>query len=298
MLSRSGAQHLTGVSNNALVFALRNFPIGYSCAMGNTTANGAKATGETSTGVQSVGRAVRVLEILARTGGSGVSDVAADLEVHKSTAFRLLAALEERGLVEQNHDRGKYQLGFGILRLASAMPVRLDLVKQAGPVLDELAAQLGETVDLAVIREHYAVNVAEARGPSSVSAQNWTGQLTPLHATSSGKVLLAYLDAEQCEQVLDASGQPPLTEFTVTSRVALQVQLEQVELDGYAATFEEYEVGLNGVAVPVRDHTGVVVGSVSASGPAYRLVPDRIQEVSGVLKTAAVRISRRMGHLA
>ncbi len=286
------------MSNNALEFVIRNFMAGYSCAMGNGKANGAKPNGETTTGVQSVDRAVRVLEILARTGGSGVSDVAADLEVHKSTAFRLLAALEERGLVEQNHDRGKYQLGFGILRLASAMPVRLDLVKQARPVLDELAAQLGETVDLAVLREHYAVNVAEARGPSSVSAQNWTGQLTPLHATSSGKVLLAYLDGERRTEVLDASGLPRLTDSTVTSRSDLEDQLEQVLRTGYATTFEEYELGLNAVAVPVRDHTGIVVAAVSASGPAYRLVPDRIQEVAGVLETSSVRISRRMGHLA
>src|SRR5919106_6912250 len=92
---------------------------------------GSGANGESGGGVQSVDRAVRVLEILARSGGSGVSEVAADLQVHKSTAFRLLAALEDRGLVEQNSDRGRYQLGFGILRLASAIPARLDLVQQA-----------------------------------------------------------------------------------------------------------------------------------------------------------------------
>lgn len=264
---------------------------------GRATRAISRANGDSSGGVQSVDRAVRVLEILAASGGSGVSEVAADLQVHKSTAFRLLAALEDRGLVEQNSDRGKYQLGFGILRLASAIPVRLGVVRQARPMLDELATQLGETINLAVIREHYAVNVAEALGPSAISAQTWMGQLTPLHATSSGKILLAHLDRAQRDEVLDAAGQPRLTEATITSRSALEKQLEQALSDGYASTFEEYEVGLNAVAVPVRDHTGGVVAAVSVSGPAFRLVPDRMREVTAVLQVAGSQISRRLGHL-
>src|SRR5262245_40771747 len=112
---------------------------------------------ESSGGVQSVDRAVSVLEILAREGNAGVSEVAAEIGVHKSTAFRLLAALEERDLVEQNSERGKYQLGFGVLRLANAIPARLDLVRQAGPVLDDLAHRVDETINLAVVRENYSV---------------------------------------------------------------------------------------------------------------------------------------------
>jgi DNA-binding IclR family transcriptional regulator len=277
---------------------------GYSCAMSNNLQGtndglrrgGGRANGD-SGGVQSVDRAVRVLEILARTGGAGVSEVAAELEVHKSTAFRLLAALEDRGLVEQNSDRGKYQLGFGILRLASAIPVRLGLVRQARPMLDELAAQLGETVNLAVIREQYAVNVAEALGPSAISATSWMGQLTPLHATSSGKILLAHLDRAQRDEVLEAAGQPRLTEATITSRTTLEKQLKQALSDGYASTFEEYEVGLNAVAVPVRDHSGGVVAAVSVSGPAFRLVPDRMREVTAALQVAGSQISRQLGYL-
>ena len=96
--------------------------------------------------MQSVDRAVTVLEILAR-GGAGVSEIAAHLGVHKSTAFRLLAALEDRELVEQVQDRGKYRLGFGVLRLANAVVGRLDLTQQSRPVCERLAAQLGETVN-------------------------------------------------------------------------------------------------------------------------------------------------------
>ena len=229
--------------------------------------------------------------------GSGSREVAADIGVHKSTAFRLLGALEDRGLVEQNHDRGKYQLGFGILRLASAIPGRLDLVRQARPVLDDLAQQVGETVNLAVLREGRAMNLEQARGPAAVASQNWVGQLTPLHATSSGKILLAHLDHDQRAHLLDASDLRSYTDLTITSRAALEGQLDRARTNGYAATFEEYELGLNAVAVPIRDHTGTVVGAVSASGPAYRLGQSRIEEFLDTLKAGGARISERLGYL-
>jgi DNA-binding IclR family transcriptional regulator len=258
---------------------------------------GTRATSESSGGVQSVDRAVSVLEILAREGSAGVSEVATEIGVHKSTAFRLLAALEERDLVEQNTERGKYQLGFGVLRLASAIPARLEMVRQAQPVLDDLAQRLDETINLAVVREHYSVHVQQALGSAAVASQNWVGQVTPLHATSSGKILLAYMSEERLEEVLDAAGLKSYTEHTLTSREALVEQLAQARAEGFATAFEELETGLNAAAVPVRDHTGAIVGALSASGPAYRFDKARIESVADDLKEAGTRISLRMGWL-
>ena len=248
-------------------------------------------------GVQSVDRAITVLEILAREGHAGVSEVAAEIGVHKSTAFRLLAALEERDLVEQNTERGKYQLAFGILRLASAIPNRIDLVRQAQPILDALAVQFDETINLAVMREHYAVNVHQALSSAAIASQNWVGQLTPLHATSSGKVLLAFLPDEQRDSILDRAGLPSLTKNTVTSRKALLDELAEVRENGFATAFEELEVGLNAAAAPIRDHTGSVVAALSASGPAFRYDAERIKSTEADLKLAGSRISHRMGWL-
>jgi DNA-binding IclR family transcriptional regulator len=92
-------------------------------------------------GVQSVDRALAVLEILARDGHAGVSDIAEEMGIHKSTVSRLLGSLVSREMVHQNSDRGKYQLGFGILRLASSIPGRLSLVQEARPVMESLADQ-------------------------------------------------------------------------------------------------------------------------------------------------------------
>src|SRR5258705_4859891 len=180
---------------------------------------------EPSAGVQSVDRAISVLEILARAGDARVTDVAAELGVHKSTAFRLLTALEDRGLVEQDRDRGKYRLGFGLLRLAGAITAQMDINRYGRPVCERLARDLGETVNMAVVHAHHAVNVDQVQGTAAISAHNWVGQLTPLHATSSGKGLLAHLDQAHREKLLADGGLPRFTRATITSVTRLDKEL-------------------------------------------------------------------------
>jgi len=244
-----------------------------------------------------VDRAISVLEILARRGDAGVTDVAGELSVHKSTAFRLLSALEDRGLVEQAEDRGKYRLGFGIVRLAGAVSSRMDVTQHAHPVCERLAGELEETVNVAVAQSHYAVNLDQVRGPSAVTAHNWVGQLTPLHATSSGKVLLAFLGEDAVEGLVAATGLEPFTAHTVATREALLHQLAQTRRRGYSVALEELEIGLNASAAPIRGQQGNVVASVSASGPAYRFTEKRIHETAPLLLGAADEISSRLGYL-
>ena len=152
---------------------------------------------EVSGGVQSVDRALTILEILARSGECGVTEIAAALAVHKSTAFRLVTTLEQHGLVEQVEGRGKYRLGVGLLRLAGATSARLDVVQEARPLCKQLAAATGETVNLATLSGNSALYLDQVAGSSALQSHNWVGQHIPLHATSNGKVLMAWLsDAE------------------------------------------------------------------------------------------------------
>jgi DNA-binding IclR family transcriptional regulator len=248
-------------------------------------------------GVQSVDRAISVLEILAQRGEAGVSEVAGEIDVHKSTAFRLLGALEARGLVEQAGERGKYRLGFGIVRLAGAVAGRLDITQQGRPVCERLAEEIGETINIAVMQEHYAVNLYQVRGPGAVTAHNWVGQLTPLHATSSGKILLAHLPAKARTTLLTETGLKKVTPRTITAKTKLEKNLADARERGYAFTVEELELGLHAMAAPVRDRDGEVVAALSASGPSYRFTEERLHELSPVLVKGAAEISHRMGHL-
>jgi DNA-binding IclR family transcriptional regulator len=244
--------------------------------------------------VQSVDRALSVLEILGARGEAGVTEIAAELGVHKSTAFRLVAVLESRGFVEQLADRGKYRLGFGILRLAGATAAHMDLAQEGRRTCEELAAEVGETVNLAVLDGDGVVNISEVRGTAAISSHNWVGQRTPVHATSSGKVLLAFAPAP----VRTALLQPALeryTDATITDAGQLEQELEDVVRRGWAATVAEYEVGLNAVAAPVRDAEARVIAAVSVSGPSFRLPVDALHELAPVVVATTEALSRRLG---
>lgn len=252
---------------------------------------GNAAPGREVSAVQSVDRAVTALEHLARRGESGVGEVAEVIGVHKSSASRLLGALQARGLVESTGERGRYRLGFGILRLAGSMNARLDLADQGRDVCDRLAEEVGETVNIALRRGDHVVNVHQSSGGGAITVDNWVGRPTPLHATSSGKVLLAW----------GPSGDgAPLTRFTaatVTDPGALAGELETARTMGFAVTVEEYEVGLNAVAAPLFGADRTVIGALSVSGPAYRLGASRLPEIAGQVIAAAATISERMGYL-
>jgi DNA-binding IclR family transcriptional regulator len=254
------------------------------------------AEGGQSGGVQSVERALTVLEILAREGHAGVSEIAEEMGIHKSTVSRLMGSLVGREMVHQNSERGKYQLGFGILRLANSIPGRLSLVREARPVLEALAEEFKETVNLAVLRSNYAVNVDQAMGPSTLATYDWVGNLTPLHATSSGKVLLAALPADERDRILKETGLPQRTPRTITNRKQLENQLLDVARDGYGVVREEFEIGLTAVAVPVFNHLGAVIGAVSISGPAFRFDPEKAPGLIEALKQGGLKVSGKMGY--
>ena len=253
--------------------------------------------GELQGSLQSVDRALTVLKILARADGAGVSEIAQEMGVHKSTISRLLRVLEAQGMAEQNSERGKYRIGLGVLQLANSIPARLNLTREARPVLEYLADKYGETVNLAVLRSNYVVNIDEAMGPSTLATRDWIGRLTPIHATSSGKVLLASLSPEERSRVLEETGMPAVTERTITSQRELEKQLAAVAEAGYATVHEEFELGLNGIAVPIRGHHGTVIGAVSVSGPAFRFVPEKRRGLAEELKRAAREISEKMGYV-
>ena len=244
-------------------------------------------------GVQSVDRALTILEVLARVGEAGVTDIATELGVHKSTAFRLVTTLESHRLVEQTADRGKYRLGVGVLRLAGATTARLDLVQEARPVSRQLAADTGETVNIAVLSESSALYLDQVAGSSALQPHNWVGQHIPLHATSNGKVLLSGLDDAALDEVL--GGLSRSTAMTITRKSQLREEVKLVREQGYAVAVDELEVGLTAVAAPIRNAHGDVIASMSVSGPTFRLPTERVEEVLPMLVEAALEVSHRLG---
>ncbi|MGY1722708.1 IclR family transcriptional regulator [Blastococcus sp. SYSU DS0533] len=244
--------------------------------------------------VQSVDRALAMLAVLADRGSAGATDLGAELGVHKSTASRLLATLEAHGLVEQRGERGTYRLGFGLVRLAGASAAQLDLSRLGREACERLAAELDETVNLAVLDGDSAVNISQVQGSASVGVLNWVGRRTPLHATSSGKVLLAFGTAA-ARAALPATSLERYTPSTITDVALLDEVLAGVRERGWAATEGELELGLNAVAAPVCAPDGRLVAALSVSAPSYRLPRDRFGDVAERLCAVATETGRQLG---
>jgi DNA-binding IclR family transcriptional regulator len=264
----------------------------YSDPVTGIAATGGKEPGQSH--VQSVDRAIAILYLLAKRGDTGVTEVAAELGVHKSTAFRLIGALEVGNLIEQDGERGKYHLGRGILRLAAATAGRLELPVESRAVCRQLAADLGEAVNVGILDSGEVTHILQEYGPAAITGRNWIGQRTPLHATASGKVLLAWMDPVAQKEFL-ASTLHSYTPHSVTTAAALEADLARVREQGWASTAEELEIGLNGVAAPIFDATGEAVAAVGVSGPSYRLTVESFPTVADHLLAGAAEISARLG---
>jgi len=202
----------------------------------------------------------------------GVTEMAESLGVHKSTASRLAAALERAGFL--NRAGKRYRLGVELIRLGTLALRSFDVVATMQPAMENLSRHTGETVNLAVPDGADILNVAELPSTYILSCSGgWTGRRTKPHAVANGKVLLAYgaiAVPSQLEQY---------TEHTITTQGALRDQLAAVRRDGYATATAELEDGLVAVAAPVFDGTGACVAALSVSGPAYRMPPERLDEL-------------------
>lgn len=241
-------------------------------------------------GIQSVDRALEVLDVLATRGTAGTGEVAEALDVHKSTASRLLASLAERDLVTAVGPGGPYRLGFGLVRLASAVTSRMDFSQVAQQLSERVAAELHLTANVAVLDDVYAVNVAQAVGDGLLAPRHYVGLRTPGHATSSGKVLLAS-SASAARQAREGE-LPAFTERTLTSDVELDAELSRVARQGWAASNEEWEDRITAVAVPLVLPDGRVEAALTVTGPTHTLPPERFAEVATQLRALAASSGR------
>ena len=185
------------------------------------------------TSVQSVHRAISILQVLALGAPPASRTSLTELGVHKSTVFRLLATLEARGLVEQHTERGRYRLGYGVVQLAAGATRMDDLSLLSRPVCRQLAETVRETVNVNVHDGRAVISIAQVLGSPAITSVNWVGQRTSMHATSAGKVFMAHMEPEQLDAVL-AEGLEPFTPHTVVDPAETQESSSQSS--GNAAT--------------------------------------------------------------
>ena len=238
-------------------------------------------------------RVVRVLDLLGASGaGLGVRELARRLEVHPSTASRLLGTLAGTGFVERDPGSARYRLGTRIVGLAAATVQLLPVVSQARQELEHLAAVTSETANLSVLDRLHVVYVDQVTPAHTVVMASWVGRRSPAHASSSGKVMIAFGDPRAREALLRRPLEA-LTPRTITDPARLARVLDQTRRQGYASGSGELEDGLVTLAAPVLV-AGRAAAALSVSGPAYRLPARDLPQLSRHVMDAAVAVSHRM----
>lgn len=236
---------------------------------------GTATHGAQSARVQSVDRALRLLDGVAAAAprGETVAELAAQCDINRATAWRLLGTLEAHRLVERDPSTNRYQIGFALIRMSAAAGYD-GLVRRTRPILERVSAQTGETADLAVAGLRGVTYVSEV-APPSVLAVSWLAREVPLHATSTGKAFLAWLPPQEAWGMLEI----PLrgfTDSTVTDPSRLLEQLAETRTRGYAECAGELEPTLYGVSAPVLSaEDGRPVAVFSIWGPVDRVPVSR-----------------------
>ena len=239
--------------------------------------------------VQSVDRALRLLEVVAATAprGETVTVLAARCDINRATAWRLLGTLEARGLVERDPSTNRYRVGLAMIRMSASAGYD-GLVRRTRHILERVSEQTGETAALAVAGQQGVTYVGEV-APPSVMAINWVAREVPLHATSTGKAFLAWLPPEEARGMLDVP-LPRFTDTTLTDPDELMAELTGIRERGYAECPGELEPALYGVSAPILNLDSRPLGVFSIWGPAGRVPVSRFAEIGPLVVEAAAEV--------
>ena len=246
--------------------------------------------------IQAVAHALDVLEQFHTDAELGVTELSKRLTLHKNNIFRILATLESRGYIEQNRSTENYRLGTQCLQLGQTYIQHMGLLQQAKPVMLDVVLACRETAYVTVMRQGKVVPIDMVEPDQAVRIVSHIGESLPLHCTAVGKVHLAFETGEEAQRSLPDSLDVH-TEQTITDHGTLKSQLSEVFQNGYAIENGEHLADVQTVAVPIRDYTRTVVGSLAVSGPAYRIGTERLQQELVPLVIQAGRdLSSRLGH--
>ena len=224
-----------------------------------------------------------------------VSEIGAKTGLHRSTAHRILMALEYNDLIKQNPSTGKYHLGIKLFKLGHQAVSQLNLREICRPFLSRLMNDTKETIHLAVLDDDQVLYLDKVEGPHALRMPSRVGRYIPTYCTSLGKAMLSCLDDQEVKSILRRQTLKPHTENTVKNINQFLADLGSVRKRGYAVDNEEIEIGLRCVGAPLRDYTGGMVGAISVAAPSARLSEKNTPVIGRMVIAIAAEISEQLG---
>src|SRR5712672_1833165 len=238
-------------------------------------------------GIQSRGRAVAILEEVARhRDGIGLADLSKRVGLHNSTTFHLAKTMVSLGYMRQERDSKRYRVGRPLFALAASALDEIEMVNLATPVLEDLSRETGESGHFAVRMGDSVVVIARTSGPGAFQLTDRVGVVRPAHCTALGKIILASLRPDQLDRFLQRVELKPSTEKSITDIAVLLREIEEIRESGIAFDDGEFNLEVRCVAVPVRDFTGQIIGALGISGPVWRLSIQALQSRAKMLQGA------------
>ena len=249
--------------------------------------------------INSVLRAAKLLECFSLDNPALTnSQIAKMLGLHKSTITRLVYSLVEVGFLRKDKKTGEYSLTYRLFRIGSVYINQISFRTEARPLLAELASSIQETVHLAVLNDFEVFYIDKVEGSQSVGMMSRIGNKSPAYCTGVGKVLLAYLTADDLDRYLRTAEFKRYTPNTITNPEELKIHLRRIRQQGYTMDDSEHEADIKCVAAPLHDDSGNMVASISIAGPGFRMNRERMEKelLPAVVKTAC-DISDRLGYV-
>ncbi|WP_411957789.1 HTH-type transcriptional regulator BhcR [Paracoccus homiensis] len=245
--------------------------------------------------IQSLERALDILDMLAGHSGLTLSEVADKMQQSPSTVHRVLHTLASRGVVESDPATQSWQIGPAAFRLGSAFMRRSGIVERARPVLRALMEHSGETANLGILNGDCVLFISQAETQETIRAFFPPGTRSPLHASGIGKALLAFGRPQTLDQTLAQAPLQRFTDKTLTQPQELRDDVARIRARGFAFDDEERTRGMRCIAAPVFDLTGEAVAGISVSGPTHRIGSEHVKTLGAVVAAAAADLTQKMG---
>jgi IclR family transcriptional regulator, KDG regulon repressor len=226
----------------------------------------------------------------------GVAEISKDLHMLPSKVSRMLATMEKDGFVERNHDTNKYRLGMALFELGLVYAFHFPLRRILRPHIEQMAKEMNMTASWGILRENRVVVVDHMRNMNVDLLANRMGLILPVHTTSIGKALLAYLTQEEQNRILGSVNLPKLTEASLVDRELLKKSLNLVRQRGYSTDEGETHTDLNCIAAPVKDAGGKVVAAINLTDEKARTSVEKLHELAPYVKDKALFVSRQLGY--